>query len=87
MKLHDFTSEYTVTLCQSPSDGTYWAAVYREGNKEPELETDNYEDYEDAMAKAMFYIDQQGNEERDEALTDRYCGADEKPDRWRHPDE
>ena len=87
MKLHEFTSAYEITLVQSPSDGTYFASVFKDGDKSPVKETDNYEDWADAMEAAVFYVEQEGNIERDEALTERYCDRDEKPDRWGHPDE
>jgi hypothetical protein len=67
MKLHDFTSEYEATLCQSPSTGKHWAAVFKGGSKVPELETDEYEDWEDAMSTAVHFINEKGQEELDEA--------------------
>jgi len=87
MKLHEFTSEYTVLIAQSSSDGTYWASIYKGDNTELVKETDNYEDYEDAMAKAMHYVNQEGNRELDEARHEKYTETDEVPDRWGHPDE
>jgi hypothetical protein len=77
MKLHEFTSEYTVTLCQSPSEGDYWAVVYKGESKELGYETNNYEDYEDAMSAAMAYINKEGNEELDAARNELYEGDEE----------
>jgi len=63
MKLHEFTSQYTILRSQSPSDGTYWASIYQEDCKVLIDETDNYEDYEDAMAAAHHIVERLGKED------------------------
>jgi hypothetical protein len=84
MKLLDFTSEYEAIICQSPSSGFYWASVFKGGSKTPELETDEYEDCEDALAAAMFFINEKGQEELDEARgeNDEYEPEDDDNAKW-----
>lgn len=77
MKLHEFTSEYEIILCQSPSSGMYWATVYKGGSKTPLLETDDYEEYEDAMTTAMRFVDKEGEAELDEAREVKYGPDDD----------
>jgi hypothetical protein len=87
MRLQSFTSEYEAILSQSAATGRYWVAVYKSGGKTPELETEEYEDWEDAMSTAMHFIEESANREFDEAQTERYSDDDLKPDTWSHPDE